>query len=232
MNVELFYIIAVRDDAVLVSSTKDSGKAVTLQKSEMYRITDTTFIGGAIKDGFYPCLYSKSLNRFYSNLYRASSKVLYQLHPDGRYTEIHSRLNLPVCDVFALSDRFIIIGDDNAFVTNLNCTNDNFTGLVFDYVVWDHKLFLQAQTFKLYGDGLYFVYNIVCILKSDLSLFSVYETDLSEVRALERKYDLHPQANTSRISPADLAKIHNSLQLYNLNKQTDGVYLDDVKIYS
>ena len=229
MNGELFYIIAVRDDAVLVSSTKDSGKAVTLQKSEMYRITDTTFIGGAIKDGFYPCLYSKSLNRFYSNLYRASSKVLYQLHPDGRYTEIHSRLNLPVCDVFALSDRFIIVG---AFVTNLNCTNDNFTGLVFDYVVWDHKLFLQAQTFKLYGDGLYFVYNIVCILKSDLSLFSVYETDLSEVRALERKYDLHPQANTSRISPADLAKIHNSLQLYNLNKQTDGVYLDDVKIYS
>ena len=137
-----------------------------------------------------------------------------------------------MCDVFALSDRFIIVGDDNAFVTNLNCTNDNFTGLVFDYVVWDHKLFLQAQTFKLYGDGLYFVYNIVCILKSDLSLFSVYETDLSEVRALERKYDLHPQANTSRISPADLAKIHNSLQLYNLNKQTDGVYLDDVKIYS
>ena len=232
MNGELFYIIAVRDDAVLVSSTKDSGKAVTLQKSEMYRITDTTFIGGAIKDGFYPCLYSKSLNRFYSNLYRASSKVLYQLHPDGRYTEIHSRLNLPVCDVFALSDRFIIVGDDNAFVTNLNCTNDNFTGLVFDYVVWDHKLFLQAQTFKLYGDGLYFVYNIVCILKSDLSLYSVYETDLSEVRALERKYDLHPQANTSRISPADLAKIHNSLQLYNLNKQTDGVYLYDVKIYS
>ena len=232
MNGELFYIIAVRDDAVLVSSTKDSGKAVTLQKSEMYRITDTTFIGGAIKDGFYPCLYSKSLNRFYSNLYRASSKVLYQLHPDGQYTEIHSRLNLPVCDVFALSDRFIIVGDDNAFVTNLNCTNDNFTGLVFDYVVWDNKLFLQAQTFKLYGDGLYFVYNIVCILKSDLSLFSVYETDLSEVRALERKYDLHPQANTSRISPADLAKIHNSLQLYNLNKQTDGVYLDDVKIYS
>ena len=232
MNGELFYIIAVRDDAVLVSSTKDSGKAVTLQKSEMYRITDTTFIGGAIKDGFYPCLYSKSLNRFYSNLYRASSKVLYQLHPDGRYTEIHSRLNFPVCDVFALSDRSIIVGDDNAFVTNLNCTNDNFTGLVFDYVVWDHKLFLQAQTFKLYGDGLYFVYNIVCILKSDLSLYSVYETDLSEVRALERKYDLHPQANTSRISPADLAKIHNSLQLYNLNKQTDGVYLDDVKIYS
>ena len=232
MNGELFYIIAVRDDAVLVSSTKDSGKAVTLQKSEMYRITDTTVIGGAIKDGFYPCLYSKSLNRFYSNLYRASSKVLYQLHPDGRYTEIHSRVNLPVCDVFALSDRIIIVGDDNAFVTNLNCTNDNFTGLVFDYVVWDHKLFLQAQTFKLYGDGLYFVYNIVCILKSDLSLFSVYETDLSEVRALERKYDLHPQANTSRISPADLAKIHNSLQLYNLNKQTDGVYLDDVKIYS
>lgn len=33
MNGELFYIIAVRDDAVLVSSTKDSGKAVTLQKS-------------------------------------------------------------------------------------------------------------------------------------------------------------------------------------------------------
>lgn len=97
MNGELFYIIAVRDDAVLVSSTKDSGKAVTLQKSEMYRITDTTFIGGAIKDGFYPCLYSKSLNRFYSNLYRVSSKVLYQLHPDGQYTEIHSRLNLPVC---------------------------------------------------------------------------------------------------------------------------------------
>ena len=216
MNGELFYIIAVRDDAVLVSSTKESAKAVTLQKSEMYRITDTTFIGGAIKDGFYPCLYSKSLNRFYSNLYKVSSKILYQLHPDGQY----------------LSDRFIIVGDDNAFVTSLNCTKDNFTGLVFDHIVWDHKLFLHAQTFKLYGDGLYFVYNIVCILKSDLSLFKVYETNLSEVRALERKYDLHPQSDISCISATDFIKIHDSLQLYNLNKQADGVYLDDVKIYS
>ena len=231
MSKEFIYIAATREDAVILKSTKEPDKVWMVKKVDLYQQLDHAFIGGDIGNGFYPCLYSKALNHFYTNLYQKSSKVLYQLHTDGSYTEIHSRLNLPVCDVFALSDKFIIVGNYDALVTPLECSKNGFTGLVFDSVIWDHKLFLQAQTFKLYGDGLYFVYNVVYILRSDLSLYQVYRTDLALVRHLESKYDLHPQASTSCISSSDLDLIKTKLQLYNLNKQQDGVYLDTVKIF-
>lgn len=226
----LLYLAAVDDDKVAIMATQEPGKMKIIPRNKIYEVIESVFVAGVIGDGLYSCLYSKALNKFYTDYYRRSSKIIYYLNKDNTYTELHARLTLPVCSVYALDDRFIIVSTNNAYITRVYDTPEGFTGLVFSYVIWEHKLILLSQTFKLFGDGLYFVFNNVFILKSDLSLLQVYVTNKRKIVALQKKYGLHPQSDISKISDEDMTYIKNNLQLFNLNARDDGVYIDDLCI--
>lgn len=231
MTKELIFVAAKTDEKIVFTSTKDMTKFVVSNYKDVYSAIDGLMIGGYFFGGFYSSLYSQKLKRWFPSYYQFSSTVIQKLMPDGSYHPIHARITLPMCSVFLDDNRIIIANPNDAFINTVPCMNNGFTGLVLDHKIWQNKLFIHAQTVKLYGDGLYFVYNYIGILNSDLTLFPVYETNMADVRQLERKYHLNPQTSGITLEDRDHVLIVTKLQLYNLGKRDDGVYLDDLKIY-
>ena len=101
--------------------------------------------------------------------------------------------------------------------------------MTFSAAVWDRKLFLLEQSVKVFGSGMYFVNNVLTIVKSDMSLQYVYKTPIRDALYLEKKYNLTPSSEEPVLSDEDKKKLH-MLQLYDLRKCEDGLYLDDVCI--
>lgn len=226
-----YFIAAAKDDQFAIGDVKDTSKLTIVTKMEMYEITDKFTIGGDTPAGFLASLYSKKLHRWYTNYYRKSMNVIYKLQNNGSYHEMHAKIELPMCSVFSDDNRIIVNTNNDAYISTIDCMMDGFSGIIFDSVVWEHKMFLHAQTFKLYGDGMYFVFNYVGILNGDLSLHTVYKTSMSDIRRLERKYGLNPQSTNTELSDDDHVFIAKKLQLFSLNKREDGVYLDDLRIF-
>lgn len=227
---ELLYIAGNEGDKYIIRSTRDASKCLIATRNEMYKISCEFNIGGEVNGHFYCCLFSSSTRRWYTSYYRKSQKCLLKLHKDGRYTEMFPVLSLSVCRIFLDGNMFISINDNDAYVQNLNYLGNGFSGRMFDSLVWDHKLFLHMQTVKLFNDGLYFVNNYVGILKNDLSLYCVHSTNMSNVTRFERKYKLKHRSSHADILEQDKPLLE-TLQLFNLHKSSDGVYLDNYKIY-
>lgn len=229
MMEELIYIVALDDEKAAVRSSFTPDKTLFVKRSELYKFANESFLGGYINGGLYSCLYSEAANKFYPEYYLSSPKKLYHLEKDGSYTEIHARLALPICSIFATTSKVIIAKDNNAFVTDLGCCNHGFTGMTFSAAIWDRKLFLLEQSVKVFGSGMYFVNNVLTIVKSDMSLQYVYKTPIRDALYLEKKYNLTPSSEEPVLSDEDKKKLH-MLQLYDLRKCEDGLYLDDVCI--
>lgn len=228
---ELFYIVALDDKKAAIKSTLQADKVMFSTREDLYKMASEAFIGGVINGGFYPCLFSKKLEKFYSEYYYVSPKRLYHLTSDREYVDMHARIVLPVCSIFATASNVIVAKENNACVTTLECNTLGFTGLTFSYAVFDHKLFLHEQSFKVFSDGLYFVNNIITVLKNDMSLQYVYKTPLQNAVHLEKKYNLRAQSSSVILSDRDKQILH-ELQLFDLRVAGDCLFLDDTCIVS
>lgn len=226
---EILYIAAIDDEQAAIKSNIDD-RVTIVPRKELYKFYDCC-VGGNLSNRAYACLYCKSKNTWLYEYYWISSEKLlvWECNTD-KYTELSARLTLPMCSIFVRRDKMIVANTNNACVTSIRCTEDDFTGMVFDSVAWDHKLFVHAQSFKTFGDGLYFIYNFVGVLMGSLAIRPIYETNLYSVRKLEKKYSLHAQAPMPDFDDCDLPLLQ-ELKLFNLNKREDGVYLDDRKVF-
>lgn len=229
---EILYIAAIDDEHAAIKSTLDSSDVTIISRREFSTASQGLVIGGDLGTRQYACLYSRKLNRWYYTYYlESASRLLKWNYNKNEYTEYAPRLKLSMCSIFAENDKIIIANAETASVTQIKCMENGFTGLIFDSVIWDHKLFVHAQSFKVLGDGLYFVYNYVAILLGSLQLQPIYETRIADARYLEKKYKLNPQSNMPEFQDKDLHLLKDSLQLFELNKRDNGVYLDDLRIF-
>lgn len=226
---EILYIAAIDDEKAAIKSNIDD-RISLIPRKDLYKLYDCC-VGGNLCNRAYACLYCKSKNKWLYEYYWESSKKLlvWECNTD-KYTELSARLVLPMCSIYTFNSKLIIANTNDAYVTNLRCSEDGFTGMIFDSVVWNHKLFVHVQSFKTFSDGLYFIYNFVGVLMGDLSLKTVYETNLYSVRKLEKKYNLHAQSSIPDFEECDHALLQ-SLKLFNLLKCKDGVYLDEQRVF-
>lgn len=228
---ELVYVVGQKGNQIALMSTKHPSKCLLIDINELYRFTSEISIGGVIGSNVYPCLYSREQNQWYPDYYRKAHNVLFWRHRDGTYTEMHARLVLPMCSIFAHDSTIIVVSDNNANVNNLHCMQNGFTGMTFDSVVWNHTLFVHVQTVKLYGEGLYFIYNYVGILKSNLELYQIYRTRMSIIRRIESAYGLDYKSAFPDFTETDAALVNEKLHLFVLGTKSDGVYLDALRIF-
>lgn len=229
--IDVLYLAALDDKHAAIKSTLEPEKVAIMTVGELYKFADNACFGGDIGRDFIPCLYSRTKEQWYYQYYLKSPKELLVWDCKDEYKSMSARLALPVCSVFSDGTSIIVVQKDNALVTLINCLQYGFTALNFDSVIWNGLLFLHAQSYKTYRDGIYFVYNYVAILKKDLSLHPVFATSVMKVKQFEKKYDLLNPVGPKEFNIVDQSTVKSYLQLFELNKKQDGVYLDNVRIY-
>lgn len=231
-NSEMFYVLTWIKDVVAIKNFKtneilyiDYYKALELGQSGQLR--------GYFDGALHNCLRDSNTKKWYP-MYFESNGFVYRWINVGNYIQISPRKKLPMCSIYNYSGT-LILGDNNGKygVTFSKCLNQGFSGMTFDTIIANNKLFLHVQTFKTYNDGTYFIYNEVFIVKSDLSLFPLYSTDWALIQYLEKEYLLKANGSATKLrSIEDELNILKKLHLFKIHKNKDRVYLDDLLIYS